>query len=63
MKLVDWLKQEGVTQTAFAARIGVTQGYVTQLCADMAWPGQKVAEAIARETAGAVTANDFMRAA
>jgi transcriptional regulator with XRE-family HTH domain len=60
MKLADWLRETGSTQTEFARRIGVTQGYVTQLCSGMAWPGRAVAEAIQRETGGKVTANDFL---
>lgn len=61
MKLAQWLKEQGVTQTEFAERIGVTSGYVSQLCADMVWPGRKVATEIARATRDAVTANDFAR--
>ncbi len=61
MKLADWLDQSGVTRSAFALRIGVTPGAVTQLCrADAAWLSRETAETIARETGGAVTPNDFL---
>lgn len=62
MKLAEWLKSKGVTQTEFAERIGVTSGYISQLCAEIVWPGRKVATEIARATDNAVTANDFVSA-
>lgn len=33
MRLTDWLKKYGVPQRAFAARIGMSQGRVSQICA------------------------------
>lgn len=60
MRLADWLKEKDITQTEFARRIGVTSGYVSQLCAGSFWPSRRVLIAIRRVTGGAVTANDFM---
>jgi 3,4-dihydroxy 2-butanone 4-phosphate synthase / GTP cyclohydrolase II len=61
MRLADWLSRNGVSRVAFARRIGVTPGAVTQLCNyDQAWLSRDTAELIARETRGAVTPNDFL---
>src|ERR671921_2519826 len=61
MRLADWLSRNGVARVAFARRIGVTPGAVTQLCnSEHAWLSRDTAELIARETRGAVTPNDFL---
>ncbi len=61
MKLVDWLTRAHVTRVAFARRIGLTPGAVTQLCKDDgAWLSRETAVLISRETGGAVTPNDFL---
>lgn len=65
MKLVDWLNipnEDGTRKrrSAFAAQIGVTPSMVTAYCEDRMWPGKERMEAIARETKGAVTPNDFI---
>lgn len=60
MKLADWLKENGVKRREFAARIGVSNGRVTQLCEEAAWPSRSVAERIAAVTGGAVTPDDFL---
>lgn len=61
MKLADWLDKNGITRKAFAERIGVTPGAVTQLCNNHAgWLARETAELIVRETGGAVTPNDFL---
>lgn len=60
MRLADWLKAQKVARTDFAERIGVSPSLVTQLCAGIVWPGKGVAERIAVETSGDVTANDFL---
>jgi 3,4-dihydroxy 2-butanone 4-phosphate synthase / GTP cyclohydrolase II len=63
MKLGEWLTRNGVSRVAFARRIGVTPGAVTQLCnSAQAWMSRGTAEMIARETRGAVTPNDFLPA-
>jgi transcriptional regulator with XRE-family HTH domain len=60
MKLKDWLTDRGMARNEFARRIGVTAGYITQLCDDEAWPSKTVIREIQRETKDAVTANDFV---
>ena len=65
MKLAQWLdipNPDGSKKSrgAFAASIGVTPQMISAYCADRMWPGRERMEAIARETCGAVTANDFV---
>lgn len=66
MKLADWLKipnPDGSRKRRrdFALKIGVTPTMVTEYCKDeIMWPRKEVMEAIARETGGAVTPNDFI---
>lgn len=65
MKLSSWLdipNPDGTRKRRrdFAARIGVTPSMVTAYCEDRMWPGREKMEAIARETEGEVTANDFI---
>jgi 3,4-dihydroxy 2-butanone 4-phosphate synthase/GTP cyclohydrolase II len=63
MKLADWLRRQNIRRGDFARRIGVTPGAVTQLCnQEKAWVSRDTAEAIVRETAGAVTPNDLLDA-
>lgn len=61
-KLAEWLNADPkpMTKSAFAEMIGVTPGYVTQLCSDAPpWPGREIARKIADVSAGAVTPNDL----
>ena len=60
MKLAAWLTAHSVTRSAFARRIGVTPGAVTQMCGPGAWVSRDTAELILRETGGGVTPNDFL---
>lgn len=59
MKLAAWLNENGVKRRDFAQRIGVSNGWVTCLCDGTGWPSREIAEKIAAETSGAVTADDF----
>ncbi len=59
MKLADWLIEKNISRTEFAVRIGVSPSWITLLCSGDSWPGKRVAQAIVRETDGAVTAHDF----
>jgi 3,4-dihydroxy 2-butanone 4-phosphate synthase/GTP cyclohydrolase II len=59
MKLVEWLSEQKMTRTSFAARIGVSQAFITLLCNGKSYPGRRVAKAIFRETGGAVGPHDF----
>jgi DNA-binding transcriptional regulator YdaS (Cro superfamily) len=66
MKLADWLKipnSDGSRKRrrVFAASIGVTPTMITAYCEGDMWPGRERMEAIVRETAGEVTANDFLK--
>lgn len=65
MKLSQWFETPNPDGTRkskgdFAASIGVTPQMISAYCADRMWPGRERMEAIARETGGAVTANDFV---
>lgn len=65
MKLAHWLEipnPDGSKKSKgkFAKDIGVTPQMISAYCADRMWPGRERMEAIARETSGAVTANDFV---
>lgn len=61
MKLADWLRKSGVSRTEFSRRLGLTPGAVTQLCnQSTVWMSRETAQAITRETGGAVTPNDFL---
>jgi 3,4-dihydroxy 2-butanone 4-phosphate synthase / GTP cyclohydrolase II len=61
MKLADWLRKSGVSRIEFSRRLGVTPGAVSQLCNhESVWMSRDTAQAIARETQGAVTPNDFL---
>ncbi|MCI4678767.1 3,4-dihydroxy-2-butanone-4-phosphate synthase [Rhodoblastus acidophilus] len=61
MKLADWLRKSGVSRVEFSRRLGLTPGAVTQLCNQQSvWMSRETAQAIARETRGAVTPNDFL---
>src|SRR5215218_1606913 len=61
MRLADWLSRNGVSRVAFARRIGVTPGAITQMCnSEQALLSRDTADLIARETRGAVTPNDFL---
>lgn len=60
MILSDWLKRNELTRRDFAKRIGVSPIMITEYCNGTAWPKRETMIAIARETNGEVTANDFM---
>ncbi|MBV1701583.1 MAG: 3,4-dihydroxy-2-butanone-4-phosphate synthase [Hyphomicrobiales bacterium] len=61
MELSAWLSQKNIRRKDFASRIGVTPGAVTQLCNHShPWVSRETAALIFRETAGAVTPNDFL---
>lgn len=58
--LVIWMAQEGITRTEFAAKIGIEQGSLSDLCRGRSWLSRKTARAIERATGGEVTASDFV---
>ena len=61
MRFVDWRKRKGMTQVEAAARLGVTQPYISTIerAKDNAIPGPAVMIEIFRMTGGAVQPNDF----
>ena len=62
MKLGEWLKQNNVSRAEFARRTGLSKGSISQFCnQDDVWVSRETAEQILRETAGAVTPNDFLK--
>lgn len=61
MKLATYLESTGINRRDFAARVGISNGRITQLCEDGGWPSRGLAERIAVETSGAVTADDFLQ--
>lgn len=63
MILADWLKKNDIRRRDFAARIGVTPSAITDYCERGVWPKKETMQAIVRETAGEVTANDFLEPA
>ena len=61
MKLSDYLDQQSISRSDFAARIGKHPSYVTMICQGQFWPGRDVMREIIDATGGLVTANDFLR--
>lgn len=61
MRLDQWLKERNIRKYIFARMIGVTPTMVTEYCEGRIWPGRDKMQAIARETHGDVTANDFVQ--
>ncbi len=59
MKLDDWLAINNEKRSAFAARLGTSAGYVTDLCQGKAWPRMKMAQRIMAATGGKVRPEDF----
>src|ERR1700716_1307872 len=59
MELSGWLERNKTPRSAFARAVGVSPGRITQIC-EGERPSLELAERIARETAGAVTPNDFL---
>jgi len=59
MKLGDYLEQQGETLSAFSKRIGRSHTTVSRLVRGETRPDWETLAAIERETAGAVTPNDF----
>jgi transcriptional regulator with XRE-family HTH domain len=59
-KVRQWLEAEGLTQARAAERLGVSQGAVSQLLnGTTAAPSLGLAQALERETKGAIRATDW----
>ena len=59
MTLPDYLNAQGITRTAFAARVGVNVSTISRLCTGQTRPEAALVTAIVRETGGAVLPNDL----
>src|ERR1700738_2696072 len=59
MELSGWLERNKTPRNDFARAVGVSPGRITQIC-EGELPSLELAERIARQTAGAVTPNDFL---
>lgn len=62
MTLDQWLRREGLTEAAFAARIGVSHASVNRWRHGISKPDWRHLPVIERETDGAVSVRDFMPA-
>jgi transcriptional regulator with XRE-family HTH domain len=60
MKLETYLRENGLTDEAFASLVGISQSQVSRIKRDKSWPTRDVMKRIAVVTDGAVTANDFV---
>jgi len=60
MKLADFLSERGMSQTEFAAAIGVSQVAVSRYLAGQRMPRIEQLSRIRQFTQGAVTADDFV---
>lgn len=59
MKLETYLRDNSLTDEAFASQIGISQSQVSRIKRDKSWPTRDLMKRIAEVTDGAVTANDF----
>ncbi len=60
MKLDEWLTANNVKRSAFAARLGTSAGYVTDLCqSPSVQPSLKMAQRSMIATGGDVKPEDF----
>lgn len=59
MKLDEWLMANSEARSKFAARLGTSAGYVTDLCQARVSPSLKMAQRIMIATGGAVKPEDF----
>ncbi len=60
MRLADYLATNDIKPVNFAGRVGVDRSTVSRWLDGSLKPGWKMLVLIARETAGQVTANDFV---
>lgn len=59
MRLSDWLDQNDITQKAFAKRLGLTQGRISQVCTG-GTDSLRLANRISDETSGQVAISDLV---
>jgi transcriptional regulator with XRE-family HTH domain len=56
-----WLRDRGISQDAFAARVGATQSQISRIVRGDRGPGIELAVAIERATDGAVPVTSWKR--
>jgi 3,4-dihydroxy 2-butanone 4-phosphate synthase/GTP cyclohydrolase II len=62
MKLADYLATNDIRPSHFAARIGVSPQTITGWCKGTFWIKHDQAQKVMKETGGAVTPTDFLKA-
>jgi predicted transcriptional regulator len=62
MTLKEYLSEQGLTESAFAELLGISQAAVNRYCNGIRTPQRMKLRAIVKATKGKVTANDFMGA-
>ncbi len=60
MTLAEWIEAEGITRTAAADRLGLSQSYLTELCQQKRSPSIHVAIRIVETSKGAVTFRELV---
>lgn len=61
MKLVEYLKNEGVTQKHFAKKVGIGQNALNSILLNKSTPSLKTAWSIEKATNGQVTLYDWVK--
>jgi len=60
MKLKDYIKKKGLTETEIAAHIGITQQHINQLARMLSNPSLPLAKKIQEKTNGLVTIEEML---
>lgn len=60
MKLSKWIELNNMTRAKFARGVRLSEGMVSLLCRDKAWPSRDSSNRIFVFTDGEVTPNDFL---
>ena len=61
MKLIDYIKQNRLTQNKFAIKSGLTRSAICRLVKSERFPNPNTMNKIELATLGQVTANDFLK--
>jgi plasmid maintenance system antidote protein VapI len=59
MILAKYLAERRIRRSHFALLVNVSASTITSLCKGEQWPSRDLAQRIAEQTGGLVTANDF----
>ncbi len=63
MKLAQYLSDQGLTDEAFAATVGISQSQISRLKRGISRPSWETLAAIEKVSGGLVTASDFLSGA